>query len=174
MVTSTGDRFTRAIGAAIGLCLVAALIVAARPAGGHGGVLPARLRFSAGQDGALAVTPAAPRALLASGPMRPGSAAHGSLVVRNQTGSALLVRLQGKPSSTGLDGIAHVRIVARGSVLADGTLQELRQGSAGAVRLPAGAATRVRVSASIPTDTETGYEGQNVSVLLVPEEEPAP
>ncbi|HEV2856979.1 MAG TPA: hypothetical protein VGW80_01095 [Solirubrobacterales bacterium] len=174
MSTLATDRFTRAIGAAIGLVLVAALIVAARPAGGHGGVLPASLRFTATLDGAVAVEPAAPKPLLASGPMRPGSHARGELTLRNQTGETLAVRLRAKASSTALDGTARVRIVSQGATLADGTLQALRQGTAEAVRLQPGGAARVRVIVWIPAEVETGYEGRNVAVALEPVEEAQP
>lgn len=174
MGTSAADRFTRAIGAAIGLGLVAALIVAARPAGGHGGVLPAELRFAAMLDGAVAVEPAAPRPLLRSGPLRPGSHASGTMSVRNETGTALAVGLLAKPDSTALDGTAHVRLVSRGRVLFDETLQALRQGTAEAIRLAPGAAAPVRVTAWIPAETETGYEGRHVAVELRPVEEALP
>jgi hypothetical protein len=174
MSASAADRFTRAISAAIGLSLVAALIVAARPAGGHGGVLPASLRFTAGLDGAVAIAPAAPRPLLESGPMRPGSHASGTMTVSNQTGETLAVRLRAKPSSTALDGTAMVRLVSGGRTLVDGTLQALRQGTAAALRLGPGESARVRVTASIPAEVETGYEGRRVAVALEPVEEPLP
>jgi hypothetical protein len=174
MGTAATDRFTRAIGAAIGLGLVAALIVAARPAGGHGGVLPAELRFTAGLDGAVAIEPATPKPLLVSGPMRPGSHASATMTVRNQTGEALAVRLRAQPDSTALDGTAHVRLVSAGRVLFDETLQTLRQGTAEAIRLQPGGAAAVRVTAWIPAETETGYEGRRVAVELAPEEEPLP
>jgi hypothetical protein len=174
MSTFAADRFTRAIGVAIGLSLVAALIVAARPAGGHGGVLPASLRFTAALDGAVAAEPAAPKPLLASGPMRPGSHARGDFTLRNQTGEALAVRLRARPSSTALDGTAQVRLQSQGVVLADGTLQALRQGTAEAVRLQPGGTAQVRVIASIPAEVETGYEGREVAVSLEPVEEPLP
>jgi len=174
MSTPTADRFTRAIGAAIGLCLVAALIVAARPAGGHGGVLPASLRFSATLDGAVAATPAAPKPLLASGPLRPGDRAKGDFTLRNQTGETLAVRLRAQPSSTALDGIAQVRVQSHGATLFEGTLQALRQGTTEAVKLrPAGAAP-IRVTAWIPAEVETGYEGRRLAVALQPEEETLP
>jgi hypothetical protein len=174
MSSPTTDRFTRAIGAALGFCLVAALIVAARPAGGHGGVLPASLRFTAALDGAVAATPAAPKPLLASGPLRPGNRAGGDFSLRNQTGETLAVRLQAQPSSTALDGIAQVRLQSRGAILFEGTLQALRGGTAEAVRLrPAGAA-RVRVTAWIPAEVETGYEGRSVAVALQPVEKTLP
>src|SRR4051812_50049427 len=108
------------------------------PAGGQGGVLPASLRFTAALDGAVAVEPAAPKPLLASGPMRPGSHASGGLTLRNQTGEVLAVRLRAKPDSTALDGTAQVRVGSRGQVLGDGAVQGLRQGRGGARRGGAG------------------------------------
>src|SRR4051794_29930984 len=174
MSNLVADRFTRAIGAAIGLGLVAALIVAARPAGGHGGVLPASLRFTAALDGAVAAVPAAPKPLLASGPMRPGSHARGAFALRNQTGEALAVRLRARPSSTALDGTAQVRLESHGLVLFEGTLQALRQGTTEAVRLRPGGSASVRVLVWIPAEVETGYEGREVAVSLEPVEETLP
>jgi hypothetical protein len=174
MGPSAADRFTRAIGAAIGLGLVAALIVAARPATGHGGVLPATLRFAAALDGSVAISPSAPRPLLVSGPMRPGSHVVGTMTVRNQTGEALAVRLRAKPDSTALDGTAQVRLTSGGRTLSEGTLQALRQGTAAALELSPGGAARVRVVAWIPAEVETGYEGRQVAVELEPSEEPLP
>jgi hypothetical protein len=174
MRTSTADKFTRAIGAAIGLALVAALVVAARPANGHGGVLPASLRVSATLDGAVAIEPAAPRALLADGTMRPGSQAGATMTVANQTGEELAVRLRARADSTALDGTLRVRLTSTGRTLADGTLQALRQGTPEAIRLRPGGAARVRIVASIPAEVETGYEGRRVAVTLEPLEEPLP
>jgi hypothetical protein len=168
------DKFTRAAGAAIGLCLVAALIVAARPAGGHGGVLPAQLRFTAVQDGVVAMAPASPRPLLDGRAMRPGSSSTGSVLLRNQTGAQMAVRLRAHPDSTALDGTAHVRLAANGQVLSDGTLQALRQGSSRPLRLAPGRAARVGIAVWIPAATETGYEGRHVAVDLETVEEPAP
>lgn len=164
------DRLTRVVAVAIGFSLVALAIVMARPAGGHGGVLPASLRISAGQDGAVAITPAAPKSLLVSGPMRPGSQASGRMQLRNETGKKLAIGLRAEPSSTALDGIARVKITAAGRTLADTTLQALRQGTAGRLRLAPGAAASVRVRAWIPAEIETGYEGASVDVLLSPVE----
>jgi hypothetical protein len=162
------DRITRVIAAAIGAAAVLALLVAVRPAGGHGGVLPASLRFAAEPDGAVAVTPTAPRALLETTDLRPGGHAAGTIRLRNQTGGKLAVGLRAEPSSTALDGLVEVRITAAGDVLADTTLQALRQGTPGRVRLAPGAATTVHVLASLPAETVTGYEGRSVSVSLVP------
>ena len=166
-----GDRAARAAGAAHGICLAIALIAIARPASGHGGVLPATLSVAAHQDGAIAISPASPRPLIPSTRMRPGGRARGSLLMTNQTGSRLAVRLRATPSSTGLDGIVRVRVRAGGDALADTTIQGLRQGSS-ALTLAAGEARRVRLLAWIPNEIETGYEGRVVSVGLVPVETP--
>jgi hypothetical protein len=168
--SDSADRLTRVVAAAIGLVLVAGAIAIARPGGGHGGVLPASLRFSAGQDGEVAVLPAAPKTFIESGPMRPGSHASGILTLRNETGERLAVGLAALPSSSALDGLARVRIIAAGRTIADSTLQALQDGTEGMVSLAPGAGTRVRVIAVIPADVETGYEGRRVSVRLVPVE----
>lgn len=165
---SHADRVARVVGAAIGLGLVAATILAARPAGGHGGVLPASLRIAARQDGAVAISPAAPRPLLRSGAMRPGDRATGGMRLRNQTGERLTLGLRAQASSTALDGIAHLRITSAGRTLAEGTLQSLRAGGTGAIPLAPGAGAAVRVLAWLPAEVETGYEGARVGVLLAP------
>jgi hypothetical protein len=162
------DRITRVVAAALGAALVIALVVMARPAGGHGGVLPASLRLVAEPDGAVEVTPTAPRAV-ASGSLRPGDRLAGELRLRNQTGTRLALGLRAEPSSTALDGLARVRITSGGQVLAETTLQALRQGTPGRVRLAPGAAATLRVVASLPAETVTGYEGQHVLVRLAPD-----
>jgi hypothetical protein len=173
-VTSNfADGLTRLVATAIGLVLVVVLVAIVRPAGGHGGVLPGSLRFTAEQDGAVGVLPAAPKPFIESGPMRPGSHASGVLTLRNETGKRLAVGLAAQPSSTALDGIVRVRIVAAGRTIADTTLQALRDGTEGKVSLAAGAGAAVRVIAVIPADVETGYEGRRVSVRLVPVERSA-
>jgi hypothetical protein len=166
--TDFADKTMRVIGVAIGLGLVVAAIIATRPAEGHGGVLPASLRVVAGQDGAVAVSPATPRPLLLGDAMRPGGHLSGRLRLRNQTGRRLAVGLRAHPSSTGLDGTVHVRLSSGGVTFFDGTLQALRAGSEGSVPLMPGAAATVRATAWVPADTETGYEGIQVSVLLTP------
>jgi hypothetical protein len=168
MTVVLGDKLARAFGLALGLGLVVATIVVAAPAGGHGGVLPASLRVEAGQDGAIAVSPAAPEPVLRAPSMRPGSHASGTLSLTNQTGEVLAVGLRAEPSSTALDGLAHVRIEGGGELLADTTLQALRRRSEGSVRLAPGEAAKLRVRVSIPADAETGYEGASVGVTLVP------
>ena len=164
------DKLTRVSAVAIGLGIVVALILMARPAGGHGGVMAATMRFTAVQDGTIAVVPAAPKPLFSSGPMRPGSDAGGKMRLRNESGKPLDVSVRATPSSTALDGIAHVRITSAAGTIADTTLQALRQGS-DSVRIAPGESATLRVRAWIPADTETGYEGRRVSVELATVEE---
>lgn len=159
------DKLARAIGALAGLCLAAALIAVARPASGHGGVLPARIGVSAHPDGAVAVTPASP---IATRAMRPGDRAAGLLRLSNQTGRPLSVGLRAEPSRGGLDGIARLRIAFAGRRIADATIQGLRRGSGGRIRLAPGASAEARIVISIPAETETGYEGRRVRVALAP------
>lgn len=164
-VSRLNDRITRVLAASLGVSIVVAVVLLARPAGGHGGVLPASLRFTASEGGAVALAPLAPEPVLAGSAMRPGSHAAGRLVLRNQTGERLAVRLRANPSSTALDGIARVRISDGDRTIFDSTLQALRQGSE-ALRLAPGRAAVARVIAWIPAETETGYEGRHVEVGL--------
>lgn len=165
-VSQLNDRITRVLAAALGVGIVVAVVLMAGPAGGHGGVLPASLRFTVDQDGAVAITPAAPKALLEDAHLRPGRHAEGELVLRNQTGARLAVALRATPSSTALDGITRVRIETGAETIFDSTLGALREGTDAPLRLGPGAAAEVRVEAWIPAAEETGYEGRRVDVGL--------
>jgi hypothetical protein len=169
-VSQLNDRISRGLAVALGVAIVVALILAARPAGGHGGVLPASLRFTASQDGAVAITPAAPKALLEDAHLRPGRHAEGEMTLRNQTGGPLALRVRAEPSSTALDGITRVRISTGAEVIFDSTLGALRQG-ADAFRIGPGRWRGVEVTAWIPAAESTGYEGRRVDVQLALEED---
>jgi hypothetical protein len=169
-VSELNDRITRVLAAVLGIGIVVAVVLMARSAGGHGGVLPASLRFTADQAGALAVSPASPSFVLEDAHLRPGRHAEGDLALRNQTGARLAVRLRANPSSTALDGIARVRITTDNGTIFDSTLGALREGTEGSVRVNPGTATTVRLEAWIPATEQTGYEGRRVEVALVPVE----
>jgi hypothetical protein len=168
-VSELNDRITRALAVALGVAIVVVLVLVARPAGGHGGVLPASLRIVAGQDGAVAITPAAPKALLEDAELRPGTHADGEMTLRNQTGRSLALGLRAEPSSTALDGITRVRVSAGAEVIFDSTLGVLREGT-DAFRIGPGGSRNVEVTAWIPAAESTGYEGRRVDVQLVLEE----
>ncbi len=169
-VSELNDRITRALAVAVGVAIVVVLVVVARPAGGHGGVLPASLRIAAGQDGAVAITPAAPAALLEDSHLRPGRHIVGGMTLRNQTGGPLELGLRAEPSSTALDGITRVRISAGAEAIFDSTLGALREGTDAALRIGPGRSRSVQVAAWIPAAEPTGYEGRRVDVQLAIEE----
>src|SRR5882757_3454102 len=149
-VADLNDRIIRVLAASLGVAALVAVVLLARPAGGHGGVLPASLRIIASEDGAVAVSPAAPKATLASADLRPGDHLAGRLALRNQTGSRLAVGLRAEPSSTALDGLVQVRVSAGRRTIFDSTLQALRQGTTGRVPLRPGQAATLRIEAWIP------------------------
>lgn len=169
-VSELNDRITRALALALGTAIVLVLVLVARPAGGHGGVLPASLRITASQDGAVAIAPAAPKALLEDAHLRPGAHAEGEITLRNQTGAPLALGLRAEQSSTALDGITRVRISAAAKVIFDSTLGALRKGT-DAFRIGPGRARSVRVVAWIPVAEATGYEGRRVDVQLAVDED---
>jgi hypothetical protein len=152
----------------LGICAAAALTVAARPAGGHGEALPASLSLAALQDGAVEVSPAAPAAVLRSPRLRPGGHASGVLRLRNQTGTELQLGLRGRPSSTALDGLVRVQVIAGHRELSNTTLQGLRKGTEASIPLAPRESARLRVRAWLPASIETGYEGREVKVMLQP------
>lgn len=159
----------RMAGGFLGACLAVALIVLSLPAGGHGGVLPASLDLSVQTSAAVAAEPAAPNVLLHMTDLRPaGPSAGAGFDLVNQAGGTVTVGLRALPSSTALDSLARIEIEANGETLADSTLAELRAGSPGSIVLGRGEARHLRVSASIPPDAESGFEGKRVTVSLVP------
>jgi hypothetical protein len=169
-VSELNDRITRVLAAALGVAVVIVLVLVACPAGGHGGVLPASLRFTASQDGAVAITPAAPKALLEDSHLRPGRHVAGEMTLRNQTGAPLAIGISASPSSTALDGITRVRISAGAETIFDSTLGVLRNGTDAPLRIGPGSSRKVWVSAWIPAREPTGYEGRRVDVQLTVQE----
>jgi hypothetical protein len=162
-------RLPRAAGGLLGACLALTTIVLALPSGGRGGVLPASLDVAVRAPAALAVTPAAPRPLLHAKAMRPGGpGAAAELELANQTGQRLRVGFRATISSSALDGMVRVRIASHGRTLVDEMLAQLRSGTESSFSLPRGASRTLRLSAWIPGEVETGYEGRHVRLELVP------
>jgi hypothetical protein len=158
----------RVAGALLGVGLAVFLLTAARPTRSFSS-LPARASFAVAVTGELSVRPQAPRPLLAATALAPGAApARGSAVVRNQTGGTLAVGFRAQAAVHDLDGLLRVRVSAEGKVLADTTLQGLRDGTVTALDLPSGAEGHVAVETWIPAAITDGYQGLNVAVTLVP------
>jgi hypothetical protein len=162
-------RLPRVAGGAVGVCLAVAVILLALPGRGRGGVLPATLSVTVRSGAAIAATPAAPNVVLHAGGLRPGTGGHaGALELVNQAGRSLNVSLRAAPSSTALDGMVRFRIRAGRRTLADETIGQLRAAGSAPLPIPSGGSRTVRVSAWMPGEVETGYEGRDVRVELLP------
>lgn len=158
----------RLAGAALGIGLAAALLLASRP-GAVGSPLPAGVRVGIVAAGELEVTPSPPRPVLVADTLRPGGPrAASGFQVRNQTGAGLAVDLKATADSTALDGLLRLRVRRAGRVLADTTLEGARQQPL-RLELASGQRARLRLEAWLPKDILSGYEGRLVTVSLVPE-----
>jgi hypothetical protein len=163
------SRLPRLAGGALGVCLAIAAIVLALPGRGRGGVLPATLDVAVRGGAAIASAPAAPNVVLHAGGLRPGAAGRaGAFELANQAGQGLRVSLRATASSTALDGIVRLRVRAGRRTLADETIGQLRAGGSAPLPIPPGGRRAVRVSAWIPGEVETGYEGRDVRLELLP------
>ena len=120
-------HITKAAGLVLGAAACAVLLLGThigRPAG----ALDAALTLTSAPTGELGVVPAG--AVLAARDLQRGAPpVRGSLVVRNQTGIPLDVRLRARPLSGDLDDDAQLRVTAGAATLFDGTLGALRSGT---------------------------------------------
>jgi hypothetical protein len=165
------SKAPRAIGAVLGACIAVATIVMALPSAGSGGVLPATLDLSVQSGGAVAAQPAAPSVIMHAANLRPGNRpAVAAFDLVNQAGGPVSVSFKAMPSSTALDSLTRIAIRAEGKRVLNATLGELRQGVPGSIVLAPGEQRPLQVAARVPAEVETGYEGQRVSVELVPVE----
>jgi hypothetical protein len=158
----------RLAGAALGIGLAVALLLASRP-GAVDSPLPAGVRVEVAATGELDVTPPSPRPVLVADALRPGGRrAASGFEVRNQTGGGLAVALKATADSTALDGLLRLRVRRAGRVLADTTLEGVRRRPL-RLELASGQQSRLRLEAWLPEDILSGYEGRLVTVSLVPE-----
>jgi hypothetical protein len=161
-------RVLRAIGVLLGAGLAVFLLVGARPTTSFTS-LPARAVLAVGLTGELGVTPSVPRPVLDAKTLEPGAApARAEAVVRNQTGTTLAVGFRAQAASRDLDGLLRIRLSSGGRVLADTTLQGLRNGTPETLALRAGAETSLVVEAWIPDGITDGYQGRSADVTLAP------
>lgn len=155
----------------LGAAACAALLLSVhigRPAG----ALNASLTLTSAPTGELGVTPAG--TVLAARDLRPGAPpVRGSLLVRNQTGIPLDVRLRARPLSGDLDADARLRIDAGRATIFDGTLGALRSGSR-RLRLGPGAGSRLRIAVSLSPHDRGGAQGRSDDAALELTSTPAP
>jgi hypothetical protein len=122
-VSTSIDTWARRIGLAVGLLVALAAVLSWRVAAEGAGV-GAEVRFVAIPPGELTVEPAG--TFLAARGLEPGGAATGRLELRNITGTPVVVRLRGLPSSRDLDASLRVELAAGDDVVFRGRLGRLR------------------------------------------------
>ena len=157
---------TRAIGLILGLGLVAIAVLAGRVAGGHAPAGSA-LTVTALPTGELGLSRSG--RILSAPDLRPGgptAAARTSMVVANQTGRTLAVRMRAVPSLPDLDRLLVVEVSVQGRRPLVRPLGALTAWSRPAVRLARGESRRISIRAWLPAGLRTGYQGRIVDVDL--------
>ena len=153
----------RLAGLLAGIAVAAVILVNGRVAPGSGTV-GADVRFSVSPVGELEIAPLG--VFLAGAGLGPDSAAgEGELMVRNQTGSHLNVRLRAAPSSVDLDDRLMVQVSAGTKAVIQERLGAFRTGATAGFRLAPGERVELRVRAWVPPGTQ-GHEGRVVDVSL--------
>ncbi len=161
-------NLVRGAGAVLGVGLALALLLFSRP-GAAGSPLAAEVRVEVAPVGELEVRPGPPRPVLVAAALRPGGERVGDgFLVRNQSGTDLAVDLVARPDSTALDGLLRTKAWAEERLLADTTLEGLRERPL-PLRLASGEGARLRLVVWLPREVLSGYEGRLVEVSLVPE-----
>jgi hypothetical protein len=157
---------TRAIGLILGLGLVAVAVLAGRVAGGHS---------PAGSAVTVSALPTGELGLSRSGrivvapdlqPGGPATAARGSLVVRNQTGRVLAVRMRVVPSQPALDALLMVSLEVAGERPLIRTVGALGRWSGRPLLLARRESRRLVIRAWLPAGLRTGYQGRIVDLEL--------
>jgi hypothetical protein len=156
-------HITKVAGLVLGAAACAVLLLGThigRPAG----ALDAALTLTSAPTGELGVTPTG--TVLAVRNLQPGAPpARGSLVVHNQTGIPLAVRLSARPMSGDLDSDARLRITAGAATLFDGTLGALRDGTRRIVVQP-GQGRRLGIAVSLSPGDASSAQGRSDDAAL--------
>jgi hypothetical protein len=155
---------SRLAGLLLGIALAAAGVTSWRVPGGSGSV-DADVRLLSAPTGELQVSP---MGLFLSAPsLAPGDeAVRGELLVRNQTGSALDVRLRALPSSPDLDELLVVRMDIGKDRIFEGTLGGLRTWTERSFQLASDERRVLRAEAWFPRRVTSGYEGRIADVTI--------
>jgi hypothetical protein len=165
------DLAARASGAVLGLAIALLIVVSARPAGGAAVTAPASVGLSVNTGGAVAAAPATPKPVIHAARIRPGRSVSGRFRLTNQTGRTMEVGLRALPSSTGLEGVVHLRLTADRQ-LSNTTVEGLRKTPSDPVALRPGQTTELRAAAWIEKGADTGYAGRHLGVVLAPVADP--
>lgn len=156
-------RGAGALGFAVGLLAATIALMGWRlpPAGGELGL---ELRLAARASGELAPDRAGP--FVVAGALIPGAVARGSVVVRNQTGARLAVRVRALGKYRDADDQLAVELAAGGRQLVRDRLGALRRASRASFILAAGDAERITARAWIPDGGGDGWSGRVADVGL--------
>jgi hypothetical protein len=160
--------WARGVGFLLGLSAAIVSVLSWRiPAGS--GTLGSDIAIAARPTGELALSTTAP--FVISSGMHPGSAATGTVEVRNHSAAVLRISVAAEPSIADLDDLLWIEIDGDGRDLFRGTVGELRAGSTRTFELRPGQTTTLGVRGWLPTSVGTGYQGRIVDVGLVFEPE---
>jgi hypothetical protein len=145
----------------LGLAGVALALLAWRIPGGDG-TLGADVIFVSRLSGEVDVSPIGPF-MTRAGLEAPGDV-RGTLKVRNQTGSRLVVRPSAVGDNRDLDGLLRVDIRQGANLLFSGPLGRLRKDIARPFVLAPGQRAPLTFRAWLPIEIRSGYQGRIVQV----------
>ena len=156
------ESYVRRAGVAVGIGLVAVVVLAFRVPEGSG-TLGSDVIFSISPTGELGVSHSGP--FMSATGLRPGGSLKGQVDVLNQTGKRLAVRLRALPDAKDLDRLLVVDVRAGDSLLYHGPLAGLRKKTR-AFRIDSGQERSLRLRASLPARLREGYAGRIETVSL--------
>jgi hypothetical protein len=154
----------RAIGLLLGLGLILGAVLAGRVTGG---AAPAgsSITLSMSRSGELEIVPSG--AVLTAPDLHPGAtAASGRVVMRNQTGRSLAVRLRAVPSLPDLDRLLRMDVAVERGPRLSAPIGALRGWSERPFLIRSGEHRRISLRAWLPAGIREGYQGRVVEVAL--------
>ena len=162
---SNGDVALRVLGLILGLAAATSLVLSSRIPPGTG-TLGADVILASSPTGELGVSPVGP--FMSATNLSPSdrNVPAGDLEVTNQTGVSLDVQVRGIPSTTDMDSLLHVRVVAADQQVFDGMLSEFRTWSPTTFTLASGDISDVHVTTWLDPQGGEGWSGRIATVDL--------
>jgi hypothetical protein len=167
-MTSSQQRpawWLRLLGFGLGLGIAAAVLAASSVPAGNG-MARAHLTMSAQSSGELAFSTNAPFLSASDLTPRRSAPASGTLLVRNQTGERLAIRLRALPSLPDLDDMLEVTVKAGRRPVFSGHLKQLRAWTRRSFAVGSGRRVALEVRAWLPADVGDGYRGRVVDAPI--------
>ena len=162
---SKGDVVLRALGLILGLAAATSLVLSSRIPPGTG-TLGADVILASAPTGELGVSPAGP--FMSATNLTPSDrdVPAGDLRVTNQTGVSLDVQVRGVPSTTDMDSLLHVRVLAADAPVFDGMLADFRDWSPTTFTLASGDTGDIRVATWLDPVQGQSWSGRIATVAL--------